>query len=234
MGGLRNEHKFRVSEGQFRLMRTRMRHLLRSDRHSDRRNEYHIRSLYFDDAQSSAFFDKLAGVSERKKYRIRIYNHSDRVIHLERKSKSGQFTHKTRAALSRREAEGLIRGRLQVLWGREDSFLGEFYLDARMGALRPVVIVDYVREAYTYPLGNVRITFDKKLSAGFDMGRFFDDRMITVGAMDGPEMIMEVKYDEFIPGFVLDLLSPTVPQRMAISKFAICRRLVGRNQWEDL
>ena len=105
---------------------------------------------------------------------------------------------------------------------------------ARLGAFRPVVVVDYVREAYTYPLGNVRITFDKQLAAGFDVRHFFDREMITTGAMDGTEMIMEVKFDEFLPGFVRGLLVPTVPPRMAISKFALCRRLADRNAWEDM
>ena len=232
--GFRHELKFQVNEGQYRLMRARMRHILRADRHADRRNEYHIRSLYFDDFANRAFFEKLAGVHDREKYRIRIYNFSDSVIHLERKLKRGDVSTKSRASLTRDETEGLVGGDLRVLWGREDEFLGEFYVAARLGAFRPAVVVDYVREAYTYPLGNVRITFDKQLSAGFDVRHFFDREMITVGAMDGTEMIMEVKFDEFLPGFVRGLLLPTVPPRMAISKFALCRSLADRNQWEDM
>ncbi len=230
----RHEHKFRVSAGQYTLMRARMRRILRLDRHADRRGEYHIRSLYFDDAQNRSFFDKMAGVHDREKYRIRIYNVSDGVIHLERKTKRGDVAYKTKASLSRRETEGLAAGDLTVLWGREDPFLGEFYLAARLGVFRPSVVVDYVREAFTHPLGNVRITFDKKLAAGFDMARFFDRDMITTGALETPEMIMEVKYDEYIPDFVRGLLLTSVPQRMAISKFALCRRMAGRNPWEDM
>ncbi len=232
--GFRHELKYRVNEGQYRIMKARMRRILRADKHGDRRNEYHIRSLYFDDFGNRAFFEKLAGVHDREKYRIRIYNVSDSVIHLERKLKRGDVATKSRAALSREEAEGLVGGDLRVLWGREDAFLGEFYVAARLGAFRPVVVVDYVREAYTYPLGNVRITFDKQLAAGFDVRHFFDREMITTGAMDGTEMIMEVKFDEFLPGFVRGLLVPTVPPRMAISKFALCRRLADRNAWEDM
>ncbi len=230
----RHELKFRVDEGQYRLMRARMRRVLRVDRHADARGNYHIRSLYFDDFQNRAFFEKLAGVHDREKYRIRIYDISDGVIHLERKTKRGNVAYKTRTRLSRRICEGLVAGDLRVLWGQEDEFLGEFYLAARLGAFRPAVVVDYVREAYTHPLGNVRITFDKQLAAGFDMRRFFDRDMITTAALESPEMIMEVKYDEFIPDFVRGLLLPTVPQRTAISKFALCRRLAGRNQWEDM
>lgn len=230
----RHEHKFRVTEGEYRLMRARMRRVLRPDRHADRRNEYHIRSLYFDDIQNRAFFEKLAGVHDREKYRIRIYNVSDGVIHLERKTKRGDVAYKTKSKLSRRETEGLVAGDLRVLWGREDAFLGEFYLAARLSVFRPSVVVDYVREAYTHPLGNVRITFDKQLAAGFDMRRFFDQDMITVSALESPELIMEVKYDEYIPDFVRGMLLTSVPQRTAISKFALCRRLAGRNPWEDM
>ena len=61
---------------------------LTRDKHA-RAGGYTIRSLYFDDYCNSAYEEKDAGILMRKKYRVRIYNGSDKVIKLERKKKYG-------------------------------------------------------------------------------------------------------------------------------------------------
>ena len=42
----------------------------------------------------------------------------------------------------------------------------EFYGAVAARQLRPKVLVDYFREAYTYPAGNVRVTFDLDIRSG--------------------------------------------------------------------
>ena len=86
----RHEQKYFISQGDACYLSHLLRHTMQPDRHADGRGEYHIRSLYFDDCFNSAMSDKLDGVMNRHKYRIRIYNFSDRVIRLERKSKGGE------------------------------------------------------------------------------------------------------------------------------------------------
>ena len=67
--------------------------LLSRDKHGGEAGEYMIRSLYFDDMYQSAYEEKQSGVYARKKYRIRIYNCLDNVIHLECKYKPVSYTH---------------------------------------------------------------------------------------------------------------------------------------------
>ena len=67
-------------------MELRMKHLLKKDPHASD-GGYMIRSLYFDDYWNSAYEEKESGILMRKKYRIRIYDYSDRSIKLERKKK---------------------------------------------------------------------------------------------------------------------------------------------------
>lgn len=82
----RHELKFMVNRHQYFVIRQRLRGLAQHDEHAGRSGEYHIRSLYFDDIDNSALHEKLSGVHGRRKYRIRIYNGRDNLIHFEKKS----------------------------------------------------------------------------------------------------------------------------------------------------
>ena len=89
---LRHELKFYINEMQYYLLSRALDRVLDRDPNGDENNEYHIRSLYFDTVFNDALYDKLDGVQNRDKYRIRIYNLSDRVIKMECKTKVGSLT----------------------------------------------------------------------------------------------------------------------------------------------
>ena len=80
---LRHEQKYFINEMQYHLLSSALDRVLWRDPNGDENNEYHIRSLYFDTVFNDAYFDKIDGDQNRDKYRIRIYNLSDRVIKLE-------------------------------------------------------------------------------------------------------------------------------------------------------
>lgn len=82
----RHELKFMINRHQYYILRQRLQGLARHDEHAGQSGEYHIRSLYFDDIDNSALHDKLGGIRERRKYRIRIYNRRDDLIHFEKKN----------------------------------------------------------------------------------------------------------------------------------------------------
>lgn len=101
----RHELKYLINEGEHAALACRMASVFKLDKHA-RAGGYTIRSLYFDDYCNSAYEEKDAGILMRKKYRVRIYNGSDKVIKLERKrSTVAGFTRRTRrshvASLSR-------------------------------------------------------------------------------------------------------------------------------------
>ena len=81
---LRHELKYNLNSMQYELLRAKLRTVLRRDPHAGPDGQYHIRSLYFDDFKNTALFEKQAGISRRKKYRIRIYDLEDDVIKLDR------------------------------------------------------------------------------------------------------------------------------------------------------
>ncbi len=223
---LRNELKYYLHPFECSSLRVRMGHLLQRDRHSVTADGYHIRSLYFDDFHDNALFEKNFGIMKRKKYRIRIYNKTDQSIKLERKSKYGEYISKESAFLSRREYEQIITGDAQFLLEHREPLLHQFYYGITVHGLRPKVIVDYTREAYTWPLGDVRVTFDKGLATVINSLNIFDIHAVPVCVFRKPMEIMEVKYTEFLPVFIREVLDFNCSIRKAISKYVICREFL--------
>lgn len=121
---LRHELKYYIDPPQYRTLRSRVSALLSRDPHAGPDGRYHIRSLYFDDFKNGTLFDKQAGVARRKKYRMRIYNYSDAVIKLERKTKLNEYIGKESARLTRDEADRILAGEVTFWPGQRAAFSG--------------------------------------------------------------------------------------------------------------
>lgn len=220
---LRHEHKYYVSPTEYAGLRQRIRQLLPLDKNSISDEGYHIRSLYFDDIHESALHEKNDGIFQRKKYRIRIYNVSDQSIKLERKSKYNEYVAKESASLTREQTDRLLSGDAEALRGSCVQLLEDFYQDMKRGAMRPSVIVDYVREAYIEKFSDTRITFDKELASGLHSSDLFDKQLTTWRALDGPREILEVKFNHYLPASVHSLLQMSAHNRSTISKYVLCK-----------
>lgn len=222
---LRHELKYYINPHEYVALRQRISSLLTLDKHSGASDGYCVRSLYFDGPHDHALYDKNNGVFSREKYRIRVYNGSDRVIKLERKSKYGEYVCKESASLSRDVYDRLLVGDGSVLKDATVPLLKDFYMAVEMRGFRPAVIVDYIREAYIYEYEDVRITFDKKLSGAVNTYDLFDPNLALVEALETGRTIMEVKFNAFLPESVRLLAQPHAHNRSAISKYVICREL---------
>ena len=221
---LRHELKYFISPAEMKVLRGILTPVMQLDPNGDENNEYHIRSLYFDTINDDALVEKISGVGNRKKYRIRIYNFSDKVIKLECKSKYGDLISKQSVTIPRDLAEQLIAGDPEGLQRMRHPLFHDMYREMRINLLRPAVIVDYVREAYIHPAEEVRITFDKTLRTGLYSTDLFNKNIPTYPVFDDPVEILEVKYDEFLPSYIQSMLSGVTAQRSAISKYTWCRR----------
>lgn len=229
----RHEFKYYINFFEYEALKRRLSAILKKDSYSDVNGEYHIRSLYFDDIHNSALYEKQAGVLAREKFRIRIYNISDKVIKLEKKSRIGQFIHKESASITREEYDMIINKDIEFLLNSDNRLLKEFYFHIKAKLLKPDVIVDYVREAYISNLNNIRITFDKHLKSGLMRTDMFDKDIPTIDVIEKPQFILEIKYDHFLPDYIKGMLQLSSNQRYAISKFVICKKFTKFNNWED-
>jgi SPX domain protein involved in polyphosphate accumulation len=199
--------------------------MLERDKHGDTFNEYRIRSLYFDSPWGDALYEKLSGVPERNKYRIRLYNNNDKYIRLECKRKVGDMTAKDAAVIPRDLAEQLIARDTAGLLETNEPLLHQMWREITTRLSRPVVIVDYIREAYTFPTEDVRITFDKQLRSGLHNINLFDPNVPLIDPFASPTIILEVKYNKALALHVRDLLCSVTAQRQSFSKFTICRNV---------
>ncbi|WP_337099395.1 polyphosphate polymerase domain-containing protein [Paenibacillus sp. YIM B09110] len=229
----RNELKFFINQHQYFIIRQRLKNLMKQDDHVGPTGEYHIRSLYFDDVNNKALHEKLGGIRDRSKYRIRIYNVSDSVIHFEKKIKFKDYIAKFKVPITRAMYDEIMNGNYEVLNNPLKPLMLELYNEMKQKLLRPKVIVDYVREPYVCENGNVRITFDKELRTGLHSLDIFDNNLEPVRAIDENLIILEVKYDEYIPAYIRTALQLEGLNRQSASKYVICRKFLKYNTWED-
>lgn len=223
----RVEDKFLCSERDMLILESRMKVILRPDAYAGKPS-YQVTSLYFDNREDTLWRDAEDGVSFRNKYRIRIYNNIPDPIKLEVKYKAYNRVYKKSKAITREEAARLIAGDcLEDPEPSMDSPVTLFNLAIRQDLLRPRSVIDYHRSAYIFVPGNVRITFDRNIRASSRFDRFLDGGCPWT-AVDETDRILEVKYDEFLPGFIAQLLETGNMIQYAYSKYRLGReRLEG-------
>ena len=217
----RHEWKHEISHADLLAIRQRLRAVAESDPHAAN-GCYLIRSLYFDNAEDKALREKIDGVNLREKFRIRFYNGDTSVIHLEKKSKRAGLGTKYSADLTRDEAQKIVDGDLDWMMSSGRDLVQELYCKMRYQGLRPKTIVDYTREPFIYRPGNVRVTFDYDIRTGLQCTDFLNPDCVTVPAGDAP-ILLEVKWDAFLPDIIRDAVQTPGRHVEAFSKYAQCR-----------
>ena len=222
---LRHEQKYYISYGEYYNLVSKLSAVLKRDGNYGDKG-YFIRSLYFDDMYNSSYYEKEAGNFTRSKYRIRIYNYSDKYgdIKLEQKCKIDRYIAKSSLVISKDQFYDIIDGGGEFLLDNRKKVAKDFYIATRYRLLRPSVIVDYYRDAFTMEEGNVRITFDMALQSGLAGIGFLDPKAVFVPAIEPGRMVLEVKYDAFLPSFIADALQIGHIRTGAFSKYAVCRK----------
>lgn len=222
----RHELKYLINEADAFGIKNRLLPFVKHDEHAVD-GGYMLRSLYYDDLWETAYEEKLMGVEARQKFRIRVYDCSDKTIKLECKQKQGSYIYKRSARLSRAEYDAIQNGDCDFLLERaktreKDSVCADFYLAYRTRVLRPRVIVDYEREPFVMPTGEVRITFDRNVRAALLRDDIFDKDLPALSVLEPNKLVMEVKFTEFLPQVMRDVLPPRASEFTAVSKYVLC------------
>lgn len=217
----RHEWKHEICHSDLLALRARLGAVLERDQHAVN-GSYEIRSLYFDNLRDKALREKLDGVNGREKFRVRYYNGDLSQIFLEKKSKYSGLCRKEQARLNWEEVQAIARGDAFGLEGSEKPLVQELRFKMITQGLRPRTIVDYTREPFVYPPGNVRVTLDHHIRTALGDTDFLDPDCVTVPAGDAPA-ILEVKWDQFLPSLIRDLVQVPRTHTSAFSKYAACR-----------
>ena len=221
----RHELKFGIPYADYLAMRRRLKTVMTADPHTDQNGLYRIRSIYFDNIEDKALREKIDGIGKREKFRIRYYNDDFSFITLEKKIKTGNLCMKYDAQLTEEECRRILSGDLAFMKEHPQGLVQELYAKMRGQRLRPRVLVSYVREPYIYRAGNVRVTFDSRIRTTLFHREFLTKKVSDISATDTPhDMILEVKYDAFLPEIIQDLIQVPGIRQQAFSKYGACRR----------
>ena len=217
----RHEWKHEITAADRLILASRLSAVARRDGHGQN-GRYEIRSLYFDDLKDTALREKIDGVAKREKFRIRYYGGDASYICLEKKSKWDGLCGKRSVLLSAQEVQALLEGDLDWMPGGGRPLIQELYWKMKSNGLRPKTIVDYTRDAFIFPAGNVRVTLDYNIRTGLGSTNFLNPHSVTVPAGDAPS-ILEVKWDEFLPDVIRNAVQLPGRHTSAFSKYAACR-----------
>ena len=217
----RHEWKHVISYGDMLILRQRLGAVMERDEHAVD-GKYLIRSLYFDNLRDKALREKLDGVNMREKFRIRYYNGDTSLIHLEKKSKLNGLGNKQSVMISSQEAQAIVDGDLTWMMDSGRGLVQELYSKMQTQGLRPKTIVDYTREPFIYRPGNVRVTLDYDIRTGMKCVDFLNPNAVTIPAKNAG-IILEVKWDEFLPSIIRDIVQLKDRRTTAFSKYAVCR-----------
>lgn len=217
----RHEYKHELNYGDYIVIRSRLNAVMQKDPHASAKGFYQIRSLYFDNAADKALREKVSGVSEREKFRIRCYDGNPEFIRLEKKVKRGGLGYKVSATITQEEVCRLLAGDTAWMASAREALILELYSKMKTQGLRPKTIVDYTREPFFYAAGNVRVTLDHDIRTGILDTNMLSD-VVTVPASPGT-VILEVKYDNFLPDIIRDAVQLGCRAESAFSKYEACR-----------
>ena len=220
---LRQELKYSLGRGEYAAIRQRCRAVMHPDPHVGPEGFYDITSLYFDDLADSVLRQNYSGISRREKFRIRMYGGDPRTLHLEKKTKYGGLGMKQSCPISASQLQRMLEGDTSWMMDTGEPLMQELYCRMRNDLLRPKTIVAYRREPFVYDPGNVRVTFDFNIRSGICNPDMLSEDVLLVPT-NPDRVILEVKYDAFLPDIIRMIVQEGTPRVQAFSKYASCRQ----------
>ncbi len=217
----RHEVKHLISPADAAAIHANLSAVATLDPHAAGQGYYRIRSLYFDDPLDTALHEKLDGVNERRKYRIRYYNDNLDYIVLECKMKRDGVGCKPQERLTLPETRRILAGDVAWMITSGRPLLAALYVDMKTRRLAPKTVVAYKRVPFVYGPGNVRVTIDWAIRTGAPRD-FLDPQGLTL-PIDDDVTLLEVKWDEYLPGIIRKAAALKSRAPTAFSKYAACR-----------
>lgn len=222
---LRKEIKYIIPIERFLMLKKKLDLMMEKDSYGDD-GKYMVRTQYFDSVKDQDLFDNLEGVMEKRKIRIRIYSPDSEIAKLEYKCKSGIEGRKMSLAISKSDAIEMEEGRFESLLSRQEELAYFLYVKTVQNAYRPKTIVEYDRMAYSYPVSDLRITFDTSVRGTVNPYGLFNQDISSIPLLTEDLGVLEVKYNQFVPSPFKRVIEEIDNSSEAISKYSISRLLI--------
>lgn len=219
----REEKKFLLSVDEFISLSHKLDSVMLSDPHNGTHG-YRIRSLYFDTVYDRDYFEKQAGVELRRKIRLRCYDPRADYAMLEMKQKQGANQLKRSLRVTREDAICLTRGDYTPLLAYPEPFAAECYALMNIHCYRPKTIVEYNRKAYIAKENKIRVTFDNHIVSTESCFDLFSEGLNMNPVLDPYDVVLEVKYNGFLLGYIKALLESVNRSELSVSKYVLARQ----------
>ncbi|MCR5723556.1 MAG: polyphosphate polymerase domain-containing protein [Treponema sp.] len=220
----RHEFKYVSPEYILSYLEKRTAAVMQRDRHTGSQGYYAIRSLYFDDLYNTCYYENEDGTDPREKFRIRIYNASRERISLELKQREKGKCHKLSVPLTPAFCDEILSGKIPAVKDTDPYLVKKLIMEMQSRGLKPVCIVSYERVPLVWNAGNVRVTFDRNIRSSSSLSNFFEPFLPSRPILEAGTNMIEVKFDEFLPDFISEVLQTGRLQQTAFSKYYLCRR----------
>ena len=217
----RHEYKYSISYEEMLRLREKLNELLQIDRNY---NGYMVRSLYFDSLNDIDYYEKLDGLLNRKKIRLRIYEINDKKVKLELKSKYDYHQQKESLIIDKKEAEELIKENYGILLKYKDDIASKIYTILATNCYKPKVIIEYQRIAYTTNNGT-RITFDYDIKRSNEVNSFFSKDINSLRLTEPQNIVLEIKFNRFLEPYISNILEKYIARKESISKYVMGRNI---------
>lgn len=222
---LRHEKKFYITYQEYTVLRSLLKGVLVPDPNSKANGDYFIRSVYFDSLYNENYYEKILGLKNRRKLRTRLYQFDDQQIKLEIKEKDGDYLSKKTLLISKEQYHQLLKQDYSFLDNSNLPNAEAFRLMLNSSYQRPVITIDYEREAYVHPFSNLRINFDKNIRMNQHDYDIFDQHLIMTPVSVEPIYVLEIKYDSFMPDWLRPIIESVSTTKTSYSKYCIGRYL---------
>ena len=217
----RHEYKYVINKLEEYELINRLSPIMKKDQHTKNNDYYTVRSMYFDDCNNTCLKDVINGISRRTKYRIRLYNHSNTYIALEKKSKINNLTKKESCIVTKKQVEDILNNNISID-DKNPKLLNELYTLILTKGYRPVIIIEYDRIPYVYE-NLVRVTIDRNITCSYDISSFFNKKNMSYSVTDDNTSILEIKYGSILPDVIKYGVQINSLYRTSYSKYSNAR-----------
>ena len=117
-----------------------------------------------------------------------------------------------------------MRGEFPIITEGMLSAKKKLLSEIEIRGLFPKTIVTYERIPFVYSGGNVRVTFDRKITSSEDINLFMIGEYKQRPILPCGYSILEVKWDEVMPKHIKETLRIERLEWTAFSKYFMCRK----------
>ena len=113
-----------------------------------------------------------------------------------------------------------------LLFETEKQLIKELAADMLINNYKPKVIIDYERIAFVEEITNVRITFDMKISASYELENFLDGDYQSFYILPKGMGVLEVKFDNILPSHIRNIIESYNYKQGSFSKYYFGRKIL--------